>query len=298
MNRDGPRVIGIVPAPDSDDADADERHQRQSARTPGAGASQRTEVPRHGAVPSCFRTRMSPDLRCRTPALRTSRSISGAGACVPHPGATKKNSLDSGARASDHVVTPVTVTDGRNARRVSWPLPVLLLVIAFTSIPTELRPVSRAVMHEVFDTSLDIPDILANVIGFIPLGVVLAARGARSAIGIAACVSIFAETTQLFSLGRSPSLIDVATNVIGAALGVAICARWNIRLAPLLVTRPIAAVAAVLAIAYAGVGAQIMPNDVENALAALMLPRSALQNPRGATAPGRLEARWTFDRID
>src|SRR5689334_10124509 len=126
MNRDRPRVIGIVPAPDSDDADPDERHERQSARTPRAGDSQGTEIPRHGADPSCFRTRMSPDLRCRTPALRTSRSISGCGRLRAVPGATKKNSLDSGARASDHVVTPVTVTDSGNARRVSWPLPVLL----------------------------------------------------------------------------------------------------------------------------------------------------------------------------
>jgi len=180
---------------------------------------------------------------------------------------------------------------------VSLQLPLLLLVVAFTSIPTELRPLGSAAIAEVFDTSLDVPDILANVIGYIPVGVVLSTRGPWPAIGLAAAVSVFAETTQIFSEGRSPSLIDVVTNVVGAALGVAICAALKFRPVPVAVTRRIAAVAGVLAIAYVGLGSRIVPNDVEDAIASLVSTHLDDTNPRGATAPGRLESRWTFDRI-
>jgi VanZ family protein len=44
----------------------------------------------------------------------------------------------------------------------------------------------------------------------------------------AALLSIFAETSQLVMLYRTPSLTDVATSVLGAILGVIVVARYNL----------------------------------------------------------------------
>lgn len=191
----------------------------------------------------------------------------------------------------------MTAIEDHRAKRLSFQLPLLLLVLAFTSIPTDMRPVTSAVIAEVVDTSLDLPDVLVNVIGFVPVGIVLSARGPRAAVALAALLSVFAETMQLFSVARSPSIIDVITNTFGAALGVAICARWCVRPLSILVTRPLALVAATLALIYVVIGVRIMPDDVNAAVAAYVSSYSQQQNVRGATSPGRLEARWTFHDV-
>jgi len=40
-------------------------------------------------------------------------------------------------------------------------------------------------------------------------------------------VSLFAETSQLVSQSRSPGLIDVVTNVLGALIGFVVTSRWK-----------------------------------------------------------------------
>lgn len=103
---------------------------------------------------------------------------------------------------------------------------MLTMVLAATAIPVALRPLQQAELH-LF--SIDASDILANIAGFVPVGIVLASLGPVRAVMTAALLSVFAETSQLVMLYRFPSLIDVATNVLGAILGVIIVARYNLK---------------------------------------------------------------------
>jgi hypothetical protein len=79
---------------------------------------------------------------------------------------------------------------------------------------------------------------------------------------------------------RVPSPIDVASNVIGAVLGIIVGARWRIRIAGFRLNRWLALVAAALAFM------------LRHAL--LARPGGAI-NTRGATSPGTLEAPWKLD---
>ena len=71
-------------------------------------------------------------------------------------------------------------------------------------------------------TRPDVPDLLANVLGYVPVGLALRSRGRRLALATIALVSVIAETSQLFAAGRHAGLIDLATNIIGGSIGVAI----------------------------------------------------------------------------
>ena len=122
---------------------------------------------------------------------------------------------------------------------------------------------------------------MANVAGFVPVGIVLASLGPVWAVMAAALLSMFAETSQLVMLYRVPSPTDVATNVLGAILGVIVAARYNIK-SQLTATRRIGAVSVVLALLLILGVWQMSDNWPSN---------------RGTTTPGTgtLEAHWTFD---
>jgi hypothetical protein len=83
---------------------------------------------------------------------------------------------------------------------------------------------------EHFDVLLSGPwsDVAANVVLFLPLGFVYRlgrperTRGALHALGFGLLLSGFIECTQLFEPERYTSLVDVATNALGAALGSAL----------------------------------------------------------------------------
>jgi glycopeptide antibiotics resistance protein len=94
-------------------------------------------------------------------------------------------------------------------------IPVIVLALAFTAVPMEVRPLSEGIA-DVFNMSLDVPDVIANIAGYIPIGIVLATRSAWPAIGVATAVSGLAEASQVVTTGRSPSIIDLFTNVVGA----------------------------------------------------------------------------------
>jgi hypothetical protein len=118
-------------------------------------------------------------------------------------------------------------------------------------------------------------------------------------VGVATAVSGLAEASQVFTKGRSPSLIDLPTNVVGAMIGWGICLRRRIRLVKIPIDRPGVVLSAIVALAYVSFGARVTPRDVENGLMTFMATRSVGHlpvNARGATAPGRLEAHWTFDQ--
>jgi VanZ family protein len=185
------------------------------------------------------------------------------------------------------------------ARRLSPTLPIATLILGFTAVPTEARLPRRADFVQLVRLDLSVanlPDIVGNVVGYVPLGAVLARQGLWRATGAAALISLLAEAIQLFAAGRSASLLDVALNVFGAALGCALAQRRSIALDAIVVGRSAAGIALVLAVACTGLGAFVTPRELEHQISAMILAPPWLRaNPRGATAPGTLEAHWTFD---
>jgi hypothetical protein len=151
-----------------------------------------------------------------------------------------------------------------------------MMVLAATAIPVELRPLRYATLS----FNILVSDVLANVAGYVPVGIVLGGLGPLRTVIAASLLSTFAETGQLVMMHRSSSPIDVVSNVIGAILGTVICARWGIRSPGFRLNRWKAVVAAILAFLLG--------------LAALATSNGAV-NARGATSPGTLEAYWKLD---
>ncbi|HZR16857.1 MAG TPA: LamG-like jellyroll fold domain-containing protein [Verrucomicrobiae bacterium] len=160
--------------------------------------------------------------------------------------------------------------------RIRLRAPVLTLVLAATAIPVELRPLGS----ESIDFGVGLWDVLANIGGYVPVGIVLGKFGFARAIISAGLISIFAESLQLVMVHRTPSAIDVLTNLLGATLGAFISIRWRMRSPALGIGRS----GAVAALAVAFVIYVWIWTDAATA-----------PNARGVTAPGTLEAEWRFD---
>src|SRR5262245_10773964 len=111
------------------------------------------------------------------------------------------------------------------AKWVALTVPVIFLVLAATAIPIEIRPIGEAEVHFGFE---DIPDFVANILGYIPLGIVLGKLGMLRAVLIGGAISLFAETSQLVMMHRDPSFSDLVANVVGTLLGSLASARWRI----------------------------------------------------------------------
>ena len=150
------------------------------------------------------------------------------------------------------------------------------MVLAATAIPVELRSPGVAPLGFVVRAS----DVVANIAGYIPVGLVLGGIGKLVAVICAALLATFAETTQFVMMYRVPSAIDVASNVTGAILGIAVGRRLGIRSPELRVNRWKGLVAAALALAL-----------VLRVWATAADPL----NTGGATSPGILEAHWKLD---
>ena len=79
---------------------------------------------------------------------------------------------------------------------------------------------------------VDLPDVIGNILFYVPYGIVVARtatkrrRAIAAAVGSATVLSLVTEVTQIFSNERFPSATDVASNVIGAFIG----ASWAIYL--------------------------------------------------------------------
>jgi len=190
----------------------------------------------------------------------------------------------------------------RQSARIGLRFPLMVLVLAFTAIPIELRPFERARLANIFVASLDMPDIVANILGYVPFGFLFASSGKWVTFAVSTSVSVLAETTQVISKSRSPALIDVATNVLGAAIGLGIVQRWKpawkTKPPELLADRRAAAVAATLALGYVGFGTNVTPRQIEETVMVFSkTPRLFWLDisPRGSAMDGRLEAEWTFE---
>ena len=164
----------------------------------------------------------------------------------------------------------------RQTAGVSLRAPVILLILAATAIPVELQPVR----HLTVDFDISTGHLLANVAGYVPLGIVLGEFGVLRAVIVAALMSASIEASQLLMLYRHCSATDLATNVLGAFLGALICVRWKIGSPILRIGRWRALIAAA--------GACTIILLVWGAKAP---PTSA----RGATTAGTLEADWKLD---
>jgi hypothetical protein len=123
--------------------------------------------------------------------------------------------------------------------------------------------------------------------------------GRWPAIRGALIISFLSEVMQVFTEGRSPTLVDVAANVLGALIGALIYgARKNepIRIAASFRAALIATVLGTGTVLM--LGAQMTPERLEDLVAAnVAAPPWRPTNVRGSRAPGTLEGLWTFDRV-
>jgi len=110
--------------------------------------------------------------------------------------------------------------------RIKLRAPVMFLVLSAIAIPVELLPPGH---HSAVNLSFDVSHGFVNVLGFVPVGLVLGEYGVLRAVTAAALMSGLAETGQLVMLNRDSSVSDFIMNVVGALLGAILCAHWKIR---------------------------------------------------------------------
>jgi hypothetical protein len=168
---------------------------------------------------------------------------------------------------------------GRQAIWIAWRLPVIMMILSATAIPVELRP--RGI--NALGYGFEVADVAANILGYVPLGIVLGNNGFIRAVLIAGGMSTLAEASQFVMAFRDPSLVDVGSNIVGAALGALLSAAWRISDLELEITR-LRTVTAVLLAASLMLGVWASAGDA--------------LNPRGVAVPGILEAHWTLDEVD
>ncbi len=177
----------------------------------------------------------------------------------------------------------------RNRFVVKPLVPVTVLVLSFTAIPVELQPISDARLS----WQIDPLDLLLNVLAYVPLGMVFTRLRPGRAFALAILMTLVAESLQACMMHRYPSAIDVAANSAGAVIGLLLTHRFGIGVPRLLLNRR-TALSAVLGIGLI-VGLQVW--SAHEMLFDRDAKASLRVNPRGATAPGRLEAHWSFDDI-
>lgn len=161
--------------------------------------------------------------------------------------------------------------------RIGLRAPLIFLVLAAIVIPIELLPPGH---HSTVDFSIDVSHAFVNVLGFVPVGLVLGEFGVLRAVAAATLMSGFAETSQLVMLYRDPSISDFVTNVIGAFLGAVISAHWKIPSPSFRINKWTTLVAAAIAFAL---------------MAQVWAEKGPAVSTRGATSPGTLEAYWKLD---
>jgi VanZ family protein len=160
--------------------------------------------------------------------------------------------------------------------RIDLRAPVMVLILAATAVPVGIRPPIG------LGSAFQLADFIENIVGYVPIGLVLARSGAIRALLLSAALSVFAEASQSVMELRDPSILDISANLLGAISGLVVGKAWGFQ--PLMAWRrwmPVSA--AVMAVA-------IILLDARRAL-----PDS---NPKGSTEAGVLEAHWTFDEPD
>ncbi len=96
---------------------------------------------------------------------------------------------------------------------VSLRAAALVVVLAATAVPVELRLQPQATFH--FDIHKP-TDVVTNILGYLPVGFVLAGLDPIGAIGLSSLMAALAECSQIWMLHRDPSAVDFLANVGGA----------------------------------------------------------------------------------
>jgi len=98
---------------------------------------------------------------------------------------------------------------------------VLAVIASLTLLPGRPSPIEPPGFFCVLCGDVGAPDVILNVLLFVPLGVVLRQAGVRLwvAIAIGFVLSLGIEAAQLIIPNRTSSLRDVVTNTLGAGLG-------------------------------------------------------------------------------
>jgi hypothetical protein len=165
--------------------------------------------------------------------------------------------------------------------------PLILLILAATAIPVELQAPGDLRLNWEFVPT----DLIANVIGYLPLGLVLSRRSIGYALAVSVLLTTAAETSQLFMLHRFPSLIDVTLNLAGAAIGWKLARMLKV---PDPMVRLDTRTCRIALLMGAFILGAMVISDWDDALNEQRSANLAV-NARGATVPGSLEARWRFD---
>jgi hypothetical protein len=153
---------------------------------------------------------------------------------------------------------------------------VLTLVLAATAIPVELRTPNTAAW-----SAKPYPaDVVANVLGYVPVGIVFSEFRFIWTGVIATAMALFVEACQFAMMHRTPSPVDLAANLVGALFGWQVSRYSPIAALKLRIARTHALAAIVLGVALIG---------------AAYWTSSPLTSPRGANTTGGLEGHWTMD---
>ncbi|HEY6945426.1 MAG TPA: LamG domain-containing protein, partial [Candidatus Acidoferrum sp.] len=137
--------------------------------------------------------------------------------------------------------------------------------------------------HSPLDLRIHASHAFVNVVGFIPVGLVLWEFGLLPALAAAALMSGLAETGQMVMLYRDPSVTDFIANVMGAFLGAIVSAHWKIRPPALRINKWTTFIAGAVALAL---------------IAQVWAEKGPAISARGTTSPGTLEAQWKLDEGD
>lgn len=164
----------------------------------------------------------------------------------------------------------------RPANKIALRVPVVVLVLAQIAIPVELRPLGCATLS----LSIEASDVITNIVGFVPVGIVLGGVGILRAVIVAGSMSVVGEASQFVMVHRHPSPIDVAANVIGTVMGTFISTRCRIHSPEWRVNTWSTLVAATLALVL---------------LLIIWTSKGDALNNRGVSSPGALEAYWKLD---
>src|ERR1700752_4109313 len=98
--------------------------------------------------------------------------------------------------------TKVISNHKRPVVQVGLRVPVIVLVLAATAVPIELRPLHLSTL----DFGMEVWDVVENIAGYVPLGMVFAEMGLMKGILLATLISICAETSQFAMMHRTPQI--------------------------------------------------------------------------------------------
>ena len=134
-----------------------------------------------------------------------------------------------GRRRHHHRVGVWRRLRSRRSRAAVAAAVLLLIVLALTLVPLETSETDVPGTC-IWCGHFALADAILNVLMFVPIGFVLGLRRRAAPVRIWGALTMLAaliEATQMFLPGRFPTVSDVATNSLGAALGLLLAGLWK-----------------------------------------------------------------------